>query len=312
MISVKELSKAYGEILAIQNLNFVIEGNEVVGFLGANGAGKSTTMKILACFLPPTSGSARVGGHDCFAESVKVREVLGYLPESVPLYPDMRVHEYLTYMAVLKGVPASRRRVALDEVMQRCHVAERRRDTIRTLSKGFRQRVGLAATLIHDPRVLILDEPTVGLDPVEIVKTRDMIRGLAADHTVLLSTHILSEVEQICRRVIIINEGSIIADAGMDELVKERGRLVVEVGAEAPADALAHALGDIAGAQVEPTASSNGGPRFRVSFPSSEPDPRPAIGRLLDRHDWPCLGLELRQETLEDIYVRVTQTEKVI
>jgi ABC-2 type transport system ATP-binding protein len=311
VISVEQLTKAYGEVLAIKDLDFSIEGNTVVGFLGANGAGKSTTMKILACYLPPTRGTARVGGFDCFSESVKVREVLGYLPESVPLYLDMRVHEYLDYIAVLRGMPAHRRAAAIDEVMERCHMRDRRRFTIGTLSKGFRQRVGLAATLIHNPRVLILDEPTVGLDPVEIRTTREMIRGLADDHTVLLSTHILSEVEQICRRVIIIREGSIIADADMDELVRDQGRTIIEVAARAPRGALAATLGDLEGATAEPLEPLDGEDRCRVSAPG-DADLRAEISEVLRRKDWLCLGLEARRETLEDVYVRITQTEKVI
>ncbi|MBN2489355.1 MAG: ATP-binding cassette domain-containing protein [Planctomycetes bacterium] len=311
MISVAQLTKAYGDVLAIQDLDFEIEGNTVVGFLGANGAGKSTTMKILACFLPPTRGTARVGGFDCFGESVKVREVLGYLPESVPLYPDMRVHEYLEYMAVLKGVPAHRRAVATAEVMARCHVDERRRSTIATLSKGLRQRVGLAATLIHNPRVLILDEPTIGLDPVEIRKTREMIRELATDHTVLLSTHILSEVEQICSRAIIIRRGSIIADADLSTLVRDQGRTIIDVAAHAPPGALAVAFAGLEGTSVEPLEPVDSEDRCRVSAPG-EADLRAEISRLLKKNDWLCLGLEVRRETLEDVYVRITQTEKVL
>lgn len=311
MISVKDLTKAYGEVLAINNLTFDIEGNTVVGFLGANGAGKSTTMKILACFLPPTAGQASVGGFDCFTESIRVREVLGYLPESVPLYLDMRVHEYLEYLATLKGVPAGRRRAAVDEVMERCHVTGRRRYTLGTLSKGFRQRVGLAATLIHDPKVLVLDEPTVGLDPVEIRKTREMIQGLAEDHTVLLSTHILSEVEQICSRVIIVRAGEIIADAKMDELVREQGRTVVEVAATAPAGALAEALGALPDVGIEVLPGDNGSERCLVTAGGTN-DLGPEIGRMLHQRGWACLALSSRHETLEDIYVRVTQTEKVI
>jgi ABC-2 type transport system ATP-binding protein len=195
--------------------------------------------------------------------------------------------------------------------MERCHVTARRRHTLGTLSKGYRQRVGLAATLIHDPKVLILDEPTVGLDPVEIRKTREMIRGLAEDHTVLLSTHILSEVEQICGRVIIVRSGEIIADANMDELVRDQGRAVVEVAAEAPAGALAEALGALTDAEVDTLTADDGPERCRVTAADGG-DLGPAIGRMLHERGWTCLSLSSRRETLEDIYVRVTQTEKVI
>jgi len=311
VISVKELSKAYGEVLAIDNLTFDIEDNAVVGFLGANGAGKSTTMKILACFLPPTSGTARVAGFDCFSDSLRVREVLGYLPESVPLYVDMRLDEYLNYMAVLKGVPAHQRRAAVDGVMERCHIRDRRRSILATLSKGYRQRVGLATALIHNPRVLVLDEPTIGLDPVEIRKTREMIRDLASDHTVLLSTHILPEVEQICSRVIIIRSGSIIADAGMKDLVRDRSRTLMEVSAEAPAGALEAELKRLGSAGVETLEPLNGEQRCRITV-EGDSDPRADVSRMLNEKGWLCLGLTMHKETLEDIYIRITQTEKVI
>lgn len=314
MISANRLTKAYGDFLAIEDLSFDIEGNTVVGFLGANGAGKSTTMRILACYLPPTAGSARVAGFDCFTESMQVRQTLGYLPESVPLYTDMRVEEYLRYMAQLKDVPAKRRPLAIDRVLETCRIAPRRRKAISTLSKGFRQRVGLAATLIHDPKVLILDEPTVGLDPVEIRETRQMIRGLAEQHTVLLSTHILPEVQQICGRVIIIRGGRILANAAIDELVREQSKAFIDVTAAAPSnDALADAMRGIAGVEgVDPAddAVSNE-PRCRLHI-AADHDARHAISGALVERGWSCLALEPSRETLEDIYVRLTETEKVV
>src|SRR5262249_29692755 len=202
-------AKYFGPILAVDSISFQVDRGEIVGFLGPNGAGKTTTMRILTTYLPATSGIAKIAGHDVMTESMEVRRHLGYLPESVPLYPEMRVEEYLTYRAKLKGVDRKERQKRVDYCVERCRVREVRRRLIGTLSKGYRQRVGLADAMIHDPALLILDEPTVGLDPMEINETLELIKQLGEKHTVLLSTHILSEVEKVCQRVIIINLGRI-------------------------------------------------------------------------------------------------------
>jgi gliding motility-associated transport system ATP-binding protein len=210
MIHVEHLTKYYGEYAAVRDVSFDVKEGLVVGFLGPNGAGKSTTMRILAGYLTATSGTVSIGGRDVFWNPVEVRKRIGYMPESCPLYPEMRVEEYLKFRAGLKGVYGSKRRSRLDYVLQRCWLADVRRQLIGTLSKGYRQRVGLADALIAEPDVLILDEPTAGLDPAQIRETRGLIRELGKEHTVLLSTHILSEVERTCDRVIIISKGQVV------------------------------------------------------------------------------------------------------
>ncbi|HPD14918.1 MAG TPA: ABC transporter ATP-binding protein [Planctomycetota bacterium] len=222
MIEVEHLTKRYGKIVAVDDVSFRVEEGEVVGFLGPNGAGKSTVMRILTSFTPATSGQVRVAGFDPFWESMQVREGVGYLPENVPLYREMRVSEYLFHRARLKGVAACERKRRIGEVLDRCGIAEVAGRVIGQLSKGYRQRVGLADALVNDPPILILDEPTVGLDPNQVRLVREMIRDLGQRRTVLLSTHILSEVEMICPRVIIISGGRIVAE---DTTANLKGRL---------------------------------------------------------------------------------------
>jgi len=218
------LSKRYGDVRAVDDVSFSIGSGEVVGFLGPNGAGKTTTMRMLTGFLPPTDGTAEIAGHDIFAAPLEARRAVGYLPESPPLYPEMTVDAYLLYVARIKDVPRRTRATAVERAAERCGLKDVRRRVIGTLSKGFRQRVGLAQAIVHDPAVLILDEPTVGLDPLQVGEIRALIAELAApgqgdaQHAVVLSTHILPEVEAICRRVILIHEGSKIVDAPLVEL----------------------------------------------------------------------------------------------
>jgi ABC-2 type transport system ATP-binding protein len=226
MIEAKALTKRYGDVLAVDGVSFSVERGEVVGFLGPNGAGKTTTMRMLTGFVPPTDGSATIAGHDIFEDPLAARRAVGYLPETPPLYPEMTVESYLRYVSKIKDVPRARRREAIDRALSRCGLADVRGRVIGTLSKGFRQRVGLAQAIVHDPPVLILDEPTVGLDPMQIAEIRGLIRELAAgqgdtQHTVVLSTHIMAEVSAICRRVIMINEGRKSVDAPLEELTRE-------------------------------------------------------------------------------------------
>lgn len=212
MIEVDNLVKKYGELFALRGVSFQVGAGEVVGFLGPNGAGKTTTMRIVTSFIPPTSGTVRVGGHDVLDDSIEARRQIGYLPETPPLYNDLTVDSYLSFVAKIKGVPGAARRERIDHAVESCGLAAVRRRVIGTLSKGFRQRVGIAQALVHDPKVLILDEPTVGLDPHQIIEIRNLIASLAGERTIVLSTHILPEVAQLCKRVIIINEGRIVAD----------------------------------------------------------------------------------------------------
>ncbi|MFZ2956367.1 MAG: ATP-binding cassette domain-containing protein [Candidatus Ozemobacteraceae bacterium] len=218
MIEVKNVTKLYGNFKAVDDISFSVEKGEVIGLLGPNGAGKTTTMRILTCFLPATTGSVNVAGFDVFEDSMEVRRRVGYLPETPPLYPEMTVKSYLRFISDIREVPASRRNERITDVVKRTGLEEHYSRIIGTLSKGFRQRVGLAQALLHDPEVLILDEPTVGLDPNQIIEIRGLIQNLAADHTVVLSTHILSEVSMTCKRVVIINDGRIVAQDSVKNL----------------------------------------------------------------------------------------------
>src|SRR5499426_2502292 len=219
MIQVDQLTKRYGPVTAIQDVSFSVEKGQIVGFLGPNGAGKSTTMKILSCFMPATHGSARVAGFDVFSQSLEARRRIGYLPENAPLYADLPVSAYLDFVAEIKGVSRSVRKARVADVMDRCFVSDMQHRLISKLSKGYRQRVGLAQALLGDPEVLILDEPTIGLDPKQIVEIRSPIRSLAGQHTVILSTHILPEVSMVCDGVVTINRGRIVAQGTESELV---------------------------------------------------------------------------------------------
>ena len=225
MIEAKGLAKRYGDLVAVADVSFKVEPGEVVGFLGPNGAGKTTTMRILTGFLPPTDGSAVIDGHDIFSDPLAARRAIGYLPETPPVYPEMSVEGYLRYVAKLKDVRRAERNAAVDRALERCGLTDVRRRLIGALSKGYRQRVGLAQAIVHDPPVMIFDEPTVGLDPIQIREIRTLIRELASARegrarTVILSTHILPEVEAICRRVIIMHHGRKALDASVDELRK--------------------------------------------------------------------------------------------
>ena len=234
MIEARGLSKRYGDVVAVDDVSFAIGRGEVVGFLGPNGAGKTTTMRMLTGFLPPTDGTAEIAGHDIFDAPLEARRAVGYLPETLPLYPEMSVDSYLGYVARIKDVPRKKRRAAVDRAAECCGLKDVRRRVIGTLSRGFRQRVGLAQAIVHDPAVLILDEPTVGLDPLQVREIRGLIADLAApeqgdaQHAVILSTHVLPEVEAICHRVILIHEGRKVVDAPLDELTSG-GRTLDEI-----------------------------------------------------------------------------------
>src|SRR5262245_31684439 len=248
MIEVDRLTKRYGPVPAIQDVSFTVEKGQIVGFLGPNGAGKTTTMRILSCFMPASGGTARVAGYDVFEQSLEVRRRIGYLPENVPLYADMTVGAYLDFVASIKGVSRGDRRRRVGEVLERCQIPDVRGRLIGRLSKGYRQRVGLAQALIADPEVLILDEPTIGLDPKQIVGIRQLIKSLAGAHTVILSTHILPEVSMVCEGVIIINRGGIVAQGPIDTLVQQffpTSRVEVEI--VGPPDAVRHGLERIPG-----------------------------------------------------------------
>lgn len=234
MIKVEGLTKRYARTVAVDNISFEVQKGSIVGFLGPNGAGKTTTMRVLTCFLPPTSGAAEVAGFDVTKQAMEVKKRIGYLPEAPPLYPEMEVIEYLNFVAKLKGIPKQQLRTRIDQVIERCAVGEVRGKLISKLSRGFRQRVGLAQAIMHNPDVLVLDEPTAGLDPKQIIETRQLIKMLAGEHTIILSTHILPEVEQTCERVVIISNGKLVATDSVQNLTNRlRGSEAVALEVEA-------------------------------------------------------------------------------
>ncbi|MBN1517740.1 ATP-binding cassette domain-containing protein [Candidatus Sumerlaeota bacterium] len=260
VINVQDLKKYYGPIQAVKGVSFTADKGEVVGFLGPNGAGKSTVMRMLTCFLSPTAGTASVGGHDIRTDSLEVRKLAGYLPESNPVYNDMTTLDFLKFIAKVRGIPAAKRESAIARVLEICHLSGVQAQMLDTLSKGFRRRVGLAQALIHDPEVLILDEPTDGLDPNQKQEVRDMIMQMAPDKTIIISTHILEEVEAICNRAIVIHEGLMVADSTPDEL---RGRSryhgAVALSVRGAADSIEKRLGEIGDVDhVERGAAQNG------------------------------------------------------
>jgi ABC-2 type transport system ATP-binding protein len=302
-IQVENLTKQYGPVVAVDRINFQVAAGELVGFLGPNGAGKSTTMRVLTTFLPATSGVACVGGFDVMTDSMEVRARLGYLPESVPLYPEMRVEEYLLYRSKLKGVERKSRASRIEYCLDRCRIREVRRRLIGTLSMGFRQRVGLADAMIHDPPVLILDEPTTGLDPLQIRETLATIRELAGSHTVLLSTHILAEVEAICDRVIIINRGTLRWDGRLSTLAGQAPVLLLEV--RGPAHEVKPWLEREPGvAHVKAADSTKDATLYEVET-VNHADLREALAKRVVEKGWAVRRLDLRRQKLEDLYMSV-------
>jgi len=311
MIEVERLTKRYGPVAAIRDVSFNIAPGQIVGFLGPNGAGKSTTMRILACFMPASSGRARVAGHDVLSESMEVRRRIGYLPENVPLYTDMRVAPYLDFVAEVKGVSRSDRKRRVADVMDRCRVADVQNRLIGKLSKGYRQRVGLAQAIVSDPEVLILDEPTIGLDPQQITEIRSLIKSLAGQHTVILSTHILPEVSMVCSGVIIINKGSIVAQGPIDTLVEQffpTARVEVEI--VGPPPAIRERIRAIAGVlSVEDLAPGNGASRFVVEA-ARDRDVRAEIFQMAAQQRWELLELKRVGMTLEEVFIRIVAGEE--
>ena len=304
-INVQDLTKSYGPVLAVDNVSFQVASGELVGFLGPNGAGKSTTMRILTTFLPATRGYAWVAGFDVMYQSMEVRERIGYLPESVPLYPDMRVGEYLSYRARLKGVPRTGRTARIDNCMARCRIKEVKNRLLGTLSKGYRQRVGLADTLLADPPVLILDEPTSGLDPIQIQQTLETIKELAGQHTVLLSTHILPEVEKVCERVIIINKGRIRFDNTLRSIAEREPVLQVEV--RGPAETIKTFLREQPEvASVEALSMEATLTAFEIRGKDRK-DLRELLAGRLAARGWTLRRLDLKRANLEDQYTAVVR-----
>jgi ABC-2 type transport system ATP-binding protein len=314
VIEVNDLSKYYGDVPAIDGVSFRADKGQILGFLGPNGAGKTTTMRVLTCYLPPSSGSASVDGHDVVEESLEVRKRIGYLPELPPLYSDMTVDSYLGFVARIKGVPGSEISARMDETMERTGIAHVRHQVIGHLSKGYRQRVGLAQALVHNPSVLILDEPTVGLDPKQIIEIRETIRGLGGDHTIILSTHILPEVSMTCEKVVIINAGRIVGEGTPESLIaelKEGEMLRAQVAG--PADEIRSAIEGLEGViEVrEDTAGSPGG-TDSVFIVTATPgrEIRDEVARRLVDGGYGLRELRGLEMTLEDIFLRLTTEEE--
>jgi ABC-2 type transport system ATP-binding protein len=303
MIEVENLTRYYGSIRAIHNVNFTVDKGEIIGFLGPNGAGKSTTMRIITGYLPASSGTARIGGFDVFYNSLQARRLVGYMPETVPLYPEMTIRAYLNYMAELRQLPDTSQ--AVDKAMDSCGLTHRARQPIGELSKGYRQRVGLAQAILHEPEVLILDEPTIGLDPRQVTDVRDLIRDIGREHTVILSSHILSEVSQTCSRMLIINNGEIVASGTPEELterVQETDRVMVHVDGAEELQAM-RLLERIQGVlDVEP--HENG--RYVITFTQGQAN-RAEIARAVLEQRWDLLELSTMRMSLEEIFLKLTE-----
>src|SRR2546423_4242369 len=311
MINVENLTKRYAGQPAIQDLNFEVSRGEIMGFLGPNGAGKTTTMRILAGFMPPTSGRASIAGFDVFDQSLQARAHLGYMPENVPLYNDMRVTEYLNDRAALKGIRHRRMAERVGDVKELCGLKEVENKLIGTLSKGYRQRVGLADALVHEPDLLILDEPTIGLDPNQIRQVRELIKNLGKQHTILLSTHILPEVEMTCSRVIIIHNGRIEACDTPENLlgqIRQAGGVLVE--AKTGTDNGTEELKKISGVREVTTDVDDDWKIFSLRVESGL-DVREEIFRLATARLWTIRELSLRRATLEDVFVEITHSDQV-
>jgi ABC-2 type transport system ATP-binding protein len=316
MIKVEGLTKRYARTVAVDNISFEVEKGQIVGFLGPNGAGKTTTMRVLTCFLPPTEGKATVAGYDVLENPMEVKQRIGYLPETPPLYPEMEVDEYLTFVGKLKHIPSSDLRRRVGEVMEKCAVTDVRNKLIGKLSKGYRQRVGLAQAIIHNPDVLILDEPTSGLDPKQIIETRGLIQSLAGDHTIVLSTHILTEVEQMCERVIIISKGKLVAIDSVANLTNRlRGAESVVVELEAaggrpnPSE-VQQRLEQVSGvSRVVMKDSRNGRLQFEVeSLPDRQV--RADLARTIVNSGWNLNEMRSIGLSLEDIFLQLTTSEE--
>ena len=306
MIEVHRLTKRYGDRTAIEDVTFRVERGEVLGFLGPNGAGKTTTMRILTGFMPPTQGTARVAGYDVLEHPTEVKRRIGYLPEHPPLYPELTVREYLSFVAAIKGVPRGRIARALDHVVEQCGLQEVRHRVIRHLSRGYQQRVGLAQALVHDPEVLVLDEPTLGLDPRQIAEIRRLIKALAGERTVILSSHILPEVTATCGRVVIIHEGRVVATDTLEGLTARlRGAEQLSLRLRRPGPDVARRLEALPGVRrVVPAGDGT----YTVESALGQ-DVREAVARCAVEADWGLLELTSLAMSLEDVFLKLTTEE---
>jgi ABC-2 type transport system ATP-binding protein len=311
MIQAEGLTHYYGPYPAIQDVNFGVRRGEILGFLGPNGAGKTTTMRILTGFMPPTRGTVTLDGYDVVEQSLEARRRVGYLPETVPLYTDMSVNGYLKYMGTLRGMPPKSIKARLDDVIGVCRLGDYRKTQIGKLSKGFRQRVGIAQAILHEPEVLVLDEPTIGIDPIQVVETRRLIKDLGKDQTVVLSSHILPEVSMLCDRVLIIDEGRIVAEdtpKNLAEGLQGVDRLEVEVGG--PAAEILPVLKAVRGVNDVSHLNNNGRHTYTIQAQAGQ-DLRGAISQAVISNGWSLRGLQMVGMSLEEIFLRLTTHEEL-
>jgi ABC-2 type transport system ATP-binding protein len=308
LIEVQDLTKTYGRSTAVDHISFTVNKGEILGFLGPNGAGKTTTMRILTGFMPATSGTARIAGFDVTTDSLEVRRRIGYLPENPPLYLDMTVESYLDFVARIKNVPAERRAERVTDALQKTNITDKRTELIKRLSRGYKQRVGLAQALVHDPEVIVLDEPTVGLDPKQIIEVRHLIKGLAGTHTIILSTHILPEVSMTCDRVVIINKGKVAAvDTPQNLTAQLKGGQKVRVDTQAPEKALRELLQQVPGASgVKVEAAHADGHVVVTVEAATGKDIRSAIAAKIVEKGWPLFELRGMSLSLEEIFLELT------
>ena len=311
VIEVRDLTKFYGNFTAIEGVSFQVGKGEILGFLGPNGAGKTTTMRILTGFMPPTSGTATVAGHDVVDKSLEVRRVMGYLPETVPIYTDMTVSAYLRFMGTLRGMNPKQIRKRTGEVIDVCRLGDYRNSFIGKLSKGFRQRVGIAQAILHEPQVLVLDEPTIGIDPIQVVETRNLIKELGREHTIVLSTHILPEVSMLCRRVVIIHEGQIVAEDSPRNLAERlQGVERVQVEIRGPGPQINEAIRAIRGV-MNVSHSADGDHNAFVVEAKRGLDLRTTISKVVISNGWGLLTIQLLGMSLEEIFLKLTTDEEL-
>ena len=312
MVEARNLTKFYGNFLAIEDVNFQVQKGEIVGFLGPNGAGKTTTMRIITGFIPPSSGTALVAGYDMVDKSLEARAHIGYLPETVPLYTDMTVQDYLRFMGTIRRMNPKDIKSRISYVIDVCRLGDYRNSHIGKLSKGFRQRVGIAQAVMHDPDVLVMDEPTIGIDPIQVGEPRQLIKDLAGSHTVILSTHILPEVSMLCDRVLIIHEGQIVAEDTPKELGERlQGVDRLEVEIQGPQAEVIETLEKIRGViLVEPSTQDGDQIIYKIQAKRGL-DLRPTVSRAIINNGWSLLNLQLVSMSLEEIFLKLTTTEEV-
>ena len=309
MIEAQRLTKWYGNFPAIEDVTFDVRKGEILGFLGPNAAGKTTTMRILTGFMPPTRGTATVDGNDVVEKSLEARRLIGYLPETVPLYTDMTVESYLSFMGTMRGMNPRRIKTRISEVIDVCHLGDYRKSFIGKLSKGFKQRVGIAQAILHEPKVLVLDEPTIGIDPIQVVDTRALIKDLGREHTVILSTHILPEVSMVCQRVLIIHEGQIIAEDSPKNLAERlQGVDRVQVEIRGPEDQVTRALKSIRGV-TNVTSDPDGDRGTFIVEAKRGLDLRSTISKVVISNGWSLLTVQLVGMSLEEIFVKLITNE---